>query len=1111
MALSSVDALASAPAAAPESARPRRLWPIVVAVALVALAAAFASAPGRYIGDNRFELYWAPFDLLKRHLAVWDTTRGLGRPRWDYWPAIAGVIAAFRGVGLGPEVAERVWQATLLTTAGAGAAAVVRLFRPRVSLEHWLAAGLYAFGPFAAVYLVPTNLFIGHALAPWFLYCFVRGTRGGPPWRWAAVFALLIFVPGNMNYPALLFGAMTIVPGALYLVLVERSVAWRTVVGWLARAAVLSILVSAAAIVTVQASSAINQENLQLTETVREINRTSSWSESWRGLGFWGAYWGDSRGAILPQFARFFWWPVILLTFLVPAAALATLWRSRWRPRLLFGGILVLGLVLMVGAYPLDDPTPYGRALLEAFDRFPGILALRSGHKAGVLVALGTAALAGVALAAFVLRARARAGSWARPLPLGAAGAVAVVVLSASFPFWTGRLFSPDDGASALPTYWHDAARYLDRAPGHGRVLVLPSTALGAYTWGRTGDDILEGIIDRPVVARGLLSTWSGTDEPANLVAALDDYVNAGSYEPGVVGEIARRLGIEYVLVRNDLDWPATQRPRPSALDALRRDPGLELVRTFGAAGENVARPDAASASDARHSPIELYRVKDYSGVTRTDQRPPVVVSGDGAAWPGLAVDGLLTTQGPLRYSADAGTPELAHRLRGGSSLVVTDTNRRQAHEIPIFDSVARSSYTLAPGQDLPRESRELFDRRGAETVAHFRDATRISASSYGRPALPQPYDRPSNAFDGDPRTAWRIAPVFVDESSQWLRVDLRRPRVLDSVTVETTASRPTADAPDPMRIARLTAVLSDGTEIPVPLHHGRGQIDLPRRQTASLELRIDGVHGTDPQPFGIRDVRVRAGGAPLDLREQIQLPDDVARAAARDDALHGALVHAPVTYQLGVADRVDGRAVEPTLQRRFRTVGTRVYDVQGRRTAGPTLADATCRDLGIRVDGAPVPVRAGTTAGELVGCAPVTLDDGWHRVSTNRRSAVRRLWLSSGRPNGVAPRGAAPGATGLGTITSLGRADLSATARTSGPGLLVSGQSADDGWRATVDGHDAGAPVALDTQAAWPVRSGGEHRLDAHQSQTAYRIALAISAGGLVLCGFLVVRGRFR
>lgn len=1105
MALSQLDAAAPATTTTPLRRHAAELWPLAIALGAVALLALFTNAPGRYIGDNRFELYWAPFDLLKRHLAVWDSTRGLGRPRWDFWPATAAAIALLRGIGLGPDAAERVWQAALVTTAGTGAAAVLRQLRPRVGPEHWLVAFLYGFGPFAAVYLVPTNLFIGHAFAPWFLYAFVRGVRESRPWRWAAFFALLVFVPGNMNYPALIFAALPIVPAALYLCVVERSVEWRRVGAWLLRAGVLTLVVSAAALVTVQASSAINEENLKLTETVSEINRTSSWSESWRGLGFWGAYWGDSRGAIVPQFARFFSWPVVLATFVVPAAAISTLWRSRWRARLLFAGVLVLGLVLMVGAFPLDDPTPYGRALLWAYDHFPGILAIRSGHKAGVLVALGAATLAAVAFAAAIRMARDRAGTWRRPLPVVIVAGVVVVVAAGAFPFWTGRLFSPDDGITAVPAYWHEAVDVLDARPGHGRVLVLPSTALGAYTWGRTGDDIVDGLLDRPAIARGLLSTWSGTEETANVVAALDDYVNSGRYERGVIGPIARRLGIEYVLVRNDLDWPATQRPRPSSFDALRTDPDLELLGGFGAPGENVARADAASAREATLPPLQLYRVRPYAGVARADGRPPLVVSGDGDAWPGLAADGALRRGGPLRYSGDASPRELTRLLERGSAVVVSDSNRRRAHEIPIFDSIARSSYTLAAGQELRRESTDLFETPGSQTVAHFPDAARVEASSYGRPALPQASLRPANAFDGDPSTSWRIAPVFVDEHDQWVRAVFDHPRRLDRVTVEATPAQPSPGAPDPMHVTRVVAVLSDGSRHPIDLADGHGSITLPGADTTSLELRIEGIAGTDPQPFGLSEVTVDSHGRRLDLREEIQLPDDLARRAARSPKLRRALATAPVTYQLARAEPLDGREVETTLRRRLRTTGTRAYEVRGRLDDPSQLAGTDCQDIGLRIDGAAVPVRAADDG--FAGCAPVELIEGWHRVDTRPRPSIRRVWLSAGEipPAASAGRDAA-------TLTGLGRADFDIDATTAGPAAIVSGQSGDDGWSATIDGRDAGAPVTLDTQASWHVSRAGTHRLDAHQdAQGPYRVALAVTGIGLLLCIVLLVRGRFR
>ena len=57
---------------------------------------------------------------------------------------------------------------------------------------EWTGSALATAATFA-VYLVPSNLYIAYALAPWLLLTFIAGVTGEKPWRWAAVFALLIF------------------------------------------------------------------------------------------------------------------------------------------------------------------------------------------------------------------------------------------------------------------------------------------------------------------------------------------------------------------------------------------------------------------------------------------------------------------------------------------------------------------------------------------------------------------------------------------------------------------------------------------------------------------------------------------------------------------------------------------------------------------------------------------------------------------------------------------------------------------------------------------------------------------------------------------------------
>ena len=74
------------------------------------------------------------------------------------------------------------------------------------------------------------------------------------------------------------------------------------------------------------------------------------------------------------------------------------------------------------------------------------------------------------------------------------------------------------------------------------------------------------------------------------------------------------------------------------------------------------------------------------------------------------------------------------------------------------------------------------------------------------------------------------------------------------------------------MHATRVVAVLSDGTEHPIELRNGRGSIELPGTPTEALELRLDGIAGTDPRPFGLTEVTVDADGRTLDLREEIAL-----------------------------------------------------------------------------------------------------------------------------------------------------------------------------------------------------------------------------------------------
>ena len=72
---------------------------------------------------------------------------------------------------------------------------------------------------------------------------------------------------------------------------------------------------------------------------------------------------------------------------------------------------------------------------------------------------------------------------------------------------------------------------------------------------------------------------------------------------------------------------------------------------------------------------------------------------------------------------------------------------------------------------------------------------------------------------------------------------------------------------------------------------------------------------------------------------------------------------------------------------------------------------------------------------------------------------------------------------------------------------VVVTGQSFDTGWTATVDGRSLGAPTELDGQAAWVVPAGADRRVELRFApQRTYRVALFLSALGVAVCLVLLL-----
>jgi arabinofuranan 3-O-arabinosyltransferase len=888
-------------------AAPASLRYVVVALVAVSFVSLFLHESGWYIGDTQFFFSWNPSRALSDLGSIWQAHTDLGGPISYGAPLATGLVALFRAVGAEPWVAQRLWYAALLASGCVGTAYVTRYFVPRRPSAALIAGLAFFASPFTVGYFYRSWLFVGAAVAPWFLLAALRGVTSTSRWRWAALPSLL-FAASLANVPAVAFATLPVLGALLYLRVSER-VAWRAILGWLGRVCVFLVPAMAPFAISWLLAASAYQDNLASTERLVAVAQSSTWSESLRGLGGWLLYWNPSRRLVLPYVGFFLDnWLGVLFAFVPVVAAIGVVVFAHHRARLLFGVLLLVAATLMVGAYPLGASPPFGTLWADVLRDVPSAFAFRSVYKAGAALVLATAVLLGIGWAAVAER-----GS--RRLRIATGTAAALVLLVTSYPFWSGGVLRIEQRLDGdVPHYWTAAMGWLDHQPGDGRALVIPDSWVAQYRWGSTADgDMFSSFMDRDVVLGGPLP--ASLDDAGDLTQALTTYLSSGHYEPGTLTPIARRLGIEYLVIRNDLDWQRGGQARPNALESLRRDPELSRAASFGKRGENTTRRRDRTPSgilERRLRPVEVLRIPGATDRVRAvSNDPSLLVSGDGAAWPLLAANDMLQDFGPVRYTGRVDSGDLAKELQAGAMVVITDTNRRR----PYAFGVSNETLTAAPSDEL----KDLFSRSGSQSLVTFGDARSINEFGPPRFVGTGAAHEASAAFDGDPDTTW-LTGIGTPPLREVLSVRLRRPHVVSSLRIQ-------AAVGDGLRRVRRVRVSFDrGAGRTVVLdRNGRGTLTMPPRVVDELNFRVLKVTKGRIHPYGFAEVSVPG----LDLTRRVQVPNDVLGEARRSPRIARAVERAPWSFAFALR-RALGPGGEPTLRRRFEVPADRAFGVDG-------------------------------------------------------------------------------------------------------------------------------------------------------------------------------------
>lgn len=942
-----------------------------IGLALLAYVPFLLSAPGKVSADTKQYLYLNPGRLLSRAAYLWDPNMGAGtvtHQNIGYLFPMGPYYWLTQHLGVSDWIAQRIWLGSITFAAGAGLLFLLR----ELGWRHagaTVAALAYMLTPYPLAYTARISaILLPWGALGWMVGLAIRSVRR-QDWRSPGLFALVTVMVGGTNATSLLFAGVAPALWIVFAVFVEREATVRQALGAALRIFVLVFVTAFWWIAGLSIQGAYGLPVLNFTETVKTVATASSPPEVLRGLGNWFFYGRDGIGPWIEQsvgYTQQLW--LILVSFAIPILVFLAASVTRWRHRAYFVTLVLVGMMIAVGPFPYGDPSLLGR-LFKAFAKGSSAgLALRSTPRAVPLMALGSAVLLGAGVAA-LLQARPRAGL---------VSAVLVgVLLVANLPAAWGADYIGENlvRPGQIPSYWTDAAQHIDRQSHDTRVLEIPGSDFSSYRWGNTVDPITPGLMDRPWVERELIPF--GSQASADLLIAFDHRLQEGTYEPTSFAPVSQLLSAGDVLLRSDLQYERYRTPRPRTLWAAFQPPppGLGTSQAFGPATPNRAPPSLPLLDEIELGtppnapwppPVAVFPVHDAQKIIRTaNPGTPVLVAGDGEGLVDAAAAGVINGTELIQYSASlrGHQPELRRALQDGAALVVTDTNRRRARRWgTIRENIG---YTERAGERPlvvdPSDARlDVFPGAGDDTrtVAEQRGVKSVMATLYGNPVSYTPEDRPANAFDGDPETAWRVG-AFADVSNQKLVIDLGHNVTTDHVNLVQPITK-TRDR----YVTRATLRFDGGSPVTVDLdpssRTAAGQtVTFPSRTFHKIEYEINDTNtGKRADYVGVSAVglaELRIGGQRVD--ELIRMPDDLLRATGSDSLNH------PLTL---VMTRLRANPAEPVRQDEEVALA-RVFDLPTARAFG---FSGTARISGITDDevidavlGVPDAAHGGITA----------------------------------------------------------------------------------------------------------------------------------------------------
>ncbi|MEH3034504.1 MAG: alpha-(1-_3)-arabinofuranosyltransferase family protein [Aeromicrobium erythreum] len=782
------------------------VWRLRLAACCLLLGAiAFVQAPGQVVGDTKYDLSVRPGLMLEKVLHLWDPLGNFGQVQnqaYGYLFPMGPFFLVGHEVGLPAWVVQRLWWTLVLGVAFLGVvklAGVLGIGRPWTRV---VAGFAFALSPRMLTNTGPISIENWpSAIAPWVLVPLVLAAQGGIAWRQAARSGFAASFVGGVNAVA----SAAIVPMAALWLLTRRP-SWRAV-----RLALWWGLFMAMAtlwwLVPLLVLGRYSPPFLDYIESAAATTAPATIADALRGTTKWVPYVATDYSAGRELLTN----PVTIVQggLVVVAGVLGLARRDLPERRFLLLSLLA-GLSLVTMGHL---GSPQGVLAPTLNDLLDGVLApLRNTHKWDVLVrlplVLGTAHLLSVAATA-VVDGRRVVPAELRVLRTSVVTLVVVSVVGSASLVWSTGLASAG-GFRSTPSYWTQAARWLEDHDDGRRTYVAPGSPFGDYVWGTPMDEAVQALADAPWATRSVIPLVPGAN--IRMMDAIESRLVDGTGSEGLYRYL-QRAGVGRILVRADLrpdeSTPRLARVRQAILDT----PGLVRVASFGPELGGETRLDEGRRSavfvddglQTRFRAIEVYEVQPSAGGGTNAEtfalgQPDRFVGDSASLLTALEMDAVGSA--PVEFARDAAATDVPR------SWVLTDGSRRQEVDYGrVHDnrsaSIARDEpwRTSRPVHDYDTGTADRWlavpELRGARSVR----AT-SSASDVGFTGELTPAAQPFAAVDGDPDTAWVSGRPVAGRHA--LTIRFTAPRAVRTV-------RLTAPAVQGARSRSVRVVTSDG------------------------------------------------------------------------------------------------------------------------------------------------------------------------------------------------------------------------------------------------------------------------------------------------------------